>query len=124
MDPLPIVTHLSETIGIRFCGTDAEHESADYLAEQLAVRGLQVHIEPVRYIGWELHSEPTMRFLAPEELTVTAYPLVFSLPTPGDGIEGHLRLVGKCPILGVLMWDKYEVILDNGEVGAWVFVRE
>jgi len=55
---------------------------------------------------------------------VTAYPLVYSLATPADGVEGTLRYVGKCPILGALMWDKYEVVDDAGAVVGWVIIRE
>ncbi len=125
MDPLAIVKHLSETIGIRFCGTQNEHRAAEYVADQMARRGREPRLEPFRFVGWELHSEPVLDLLAPEARRITAYPMVYSLPTRPEGVEGVLRYVGKCPILGKLMWDKYEVIEEgSGEVAAWVIVRE
>ncbi len=124
MDPIPIVKHLSETIGIRFFGSAAEREAADYIAGQFAGRGLQPQLEPFRVMGWDLRSEPTLSITAPEPRTIAAYPLVYSLATGAGGVEGTLRYVGKCLILGVLMWDRYEVVGGDGSVAAWVIVRE
>ena len=119
MDPIPIVKHLSETIGIRFFGSAAEREAADYIAGQFAGRGLQPQLEPFRVMGWDLRSEPTLSITAPEPSTIAAYPLVYSLATGAGGVEGTFRYVGKCLILGVLMWDRYEVVGGDGSVAAW-----
>jgi aminopeptidase YwaD len=108
-----IIEHLSGKIGVRFAGTPAEEQSAQYLLEQFQGLGLKTSLDRFQFLGWELHEQPTLFVTSPVEERIPCFAFIYSPSTPPDGLELPLCKIGKATVLRGIDCNKY-AMLDPG----------
>ena len=87
---------LTETIGVRYSGTEGEQRAADYVEEQFNGLGLvNVRQEPFEFPNWD-YSEGELRVAMPGETRPipNAMPKTFTISTPPAGVEGEIVYLG------------------------------
>jgi len=110
-----VTKYLSETIGIRRSGTDADQKAAEYLTGKMKEIGLDVEVQKFKFIGWDIVREPKLELLSPEQMEIPAGVFMFSDSTPEGGVEGKIEYVGTMYLIPKLFeWPKYAVVDDDG----------
>jgi aminopeptidase YwaD len=120
------IEHLTERIGCRVAGSDAEHEAADYLFERLTGLGFAPVVQRFRFRSWR--SVAPGRLLledgAPEE-TVDGRMLPYTAGTSSRGVRGRISWEGQWTLIppqGV--FDRFHLTSDQGDVLAAVLAPQ
>ena len=82
--------YLSETIGNRRSGTEADKKAAEYVAGKMKEIGLEVEVQKFKFVGWDIVREPKLEMLSPEKKEIQAGVFMFSDSTPDGGVEGKI----------------------------------
>ncbi len=85
---------LSQQIGPRPAGTPAYARAVDYIADQLARLGYTVERETFPFRFFDETRPPTLTVVGPTRADLHPLTLVYSAPTPHDGIEGVVEPAG------------------------------
>jgi aminopeptidase YwaD len=110
-----VTKYLSETIGERRAGTEADKKAAEYIARKMKEIGLEVEIQKFKFLGWEMTRRPTLELVEPEQKELPSGIFMFSENTPEGGITGKLEYIGIMPFIPKLFeWPKYAVVDDAG----------
>ncbi len=110
-----VTRYLSETIGNRRSGTEADKKAAEYVAGKMKEIGLEVEVQKFKFVGWDIVREPKLEMLSPEKKEIPTGVFMFSDSTPEGGIEGKIEYVGIMYLIPKLFeWPKYAVVDDNG----------
>lgn len=111
-------------IGPRFHGTEAAEASADFVSERLQALGLEVTFQIVTCEGWALDRAAQLEVHEPEKSQLDCEAMLWSAPTPPDGVSGRLELVGNAGIWGgSYIWRKFALV-DDGRPVAFICARE
>lgn len=109
-------------LGFRVCGTEAEHETVDYIVDEMSAIGLSnVGTEPVPVDAWEFKSA-SLTVESPIEMTIEASSFACVQDTDGP-ISGDLVYVGSSyasdyeglDVEGEIVftnWDGYDIWID------------
>jgi len=119
-----ITRHLSEVIGPRPAGSEADHQAAKYLLGTMKNMGLDVQLQPFKFMGWEPTGPTNVEILAPFNKTLSSGCFMFSDSTPKGGITGKLTFVGTmylCP--GMFEWPKYVVKNEKDEACGYIIAN-
>lgn len=81
---------LSQQIGPRPTGSAADARAADYIAEQFRRFGYAVERQTFPILFFDELSPPTVTVTAPQAATLRALALIFSAPTPAEGLDAEL----------------------------------
>lgn len=81
---------LSQQIGPRPTGSAADARAADYIAEQFRRFGYAVERQTFPILFFDELSPPTVTVTAPQAATLRALALIFSAPTPPEGLDAEL----------------------------------
>jgi hypothetical protein len=68
-------------IGPRIGGSERERQAADYLAGELGRLGLEVEVQPFKFLGWEPLDDPVVKLLAPVKEKLVAAPFLYGEST-------------------------------------------
>jgi len=110
-----VTKYLSETIGNRRSGTEADKKAAEYLAGKMKEIGLEVEVQKFKFVGWDMIREPKLELLSPEQKEIPAGVFMFSDSTPEGGVTGKVEYVGTMYLIPKLFeWPKYAVVDDDG----------
>ncbi|MFQ5820354.1 MAG: hypothetical protein ACE5I5_10235, partial [Candidatus Heimdallarchaeota archaeon] len=110
-----VVKYLSETIGERRAGTEADRKAATYITNKMKELGLEVEWQKFKFLGWEMTRKPKIEVIQPEQKEIPAGIFMFSESTPEGGIIGTVEHVGTMYVIPKLFeWPKYAVIDDKG----------
>lgn len=110
-----VTKYLSETIGERRAGTEAEKKAAEYIAGKMREIELEVEYQKFKFLGWEMTRQPKLELLQPEQKEIPSGVMMFSDSTPEGGITGKVEYVGTMYIIPKLFeWPKYVVVDDAG----------
>lgn len=116
-----VTQYLSEVIGPRYAGSEAEKQAAEYIADQMKALGLDVEMQEFKFIGWEVDRHPSMTINTPEKKSLNVGLFMYSDSTPIGGVTGRLEYVGTMFIAaGFFEWPKYAVVDDSGKHLAYV----
>jgi len=115
MDKIREVTkYLSDTIGERRAGTEADRRAAEYIAGTMKEIGLEVEYQKFKFLGWEMTRKPRVELLQPEQKEIPSGVFMFSDSTPEGGIKGKVEFVGTMYLIPKLFeWPKYAVVDDD-----------
>ena len=84
------VTHLCDTFGHRFAGSESERAARDYIVERFASYGLEnVRLEPCHYTSWK-RGTCSMALLSPRQRTIPSVSMVHAPGTPAGGLEAEV----------------------------------
>ncbi|MFQ6053171.1 MAG: M28 family peptidase, partial [Candidatus Bathyarchaeia archaeon] len=82
-------------MGSRFGGTPSEKEAADYIQRKFREYGLEnVHAVEFDYTGW-VRGEARLEVVEPRQVEMSALSLVYSPPTPPEGVDGEIINLGE-----------------------------
>ncbi len=110
-----VTKYLSETIGNRRSGTEADKKAAEYLARKMKEIGLEVEVQKFKFVGWDIIREPKLELLSPEQKEIPAGVFMFSDSTPEGGVTGKIEYIGTMYLIPKLFeWPKYAVVDDDG----------
>jgi len=110
-----ITKYLSDTIGERLAGSEADRKAAQYLAGKMKELGLEVEYQKFKIHGWEVTQKAKLELLQPEQKEIPSGSLMFSESTPEGGITGKVEYYGTQYIIPKLFeWPKYAVVDDDG----------
>lgn len=85
---------LSQQIGSRPAGTPAYERATEYIAQQLERYGYTVERESFPFRFFDETRPPVLTTLAPARTDLHPFTLVYSAPTPTEGVEGELEPAG------------------------------
>lgn len=88
------VLALSQQIGPRVTGSPADAKAADYIAEQFRRFGYTVERQTFPILFFDELAPPTVSVTAPQQATLAALALIYSPPTPSDGVETDVIAAG------------------------------
>ncbi len=118
---LGLIRELAEGIGPRLGGSPAAHRAAEHLAERLGGLGLEVELQPFRFVGWEYEQMPRVELAAPETGALVCAPMAFTEATGGP-LEGTVWEDGIVPTIpGVFEFTRLAVG-EGGRRRASVYV--
>lgn len=110
-----VTKYLSETIGERRAGTEADKKAAEYIAGKMKEVGLDVEVQKFKFVGWEMIREPKLELLQPEQKEIPAGVFMFSDSTPQGGVTGKVEYVGTMYLIPKLFeWPKYAIVDNDG----------
>ncbi len=110
-----ITKYLSETIGERLAGSEADRKAAEYIAGKMKELGLEVEYQKFKFVGWEITRKARLELLQPEQKEILTGSLMFSESTPEGGIIGKIKYVGIQYVIPKLFeWPKYAIVDDKG----------
>lgn len=109
-----VIKYLSETIGERRAGTEADKKAAEYISGKMRELGLEVEWQKFKFLGWEMTRKPKIEVIQPEQKEIPAGIFMFSESTPEGGIIGNVEHVGTMYVTPKLFeWPKYAVVDDK-----------
>jgi hypothetical protein len=118
---MDIVIGLSEKIGERPGGSDAEREAAKLVSEKMRKIGLAVEVQSFKFLGWKLTKGPVLELLEPEKRKLSPGLMLFSGNTPEGGVTGRVQPVGTIYLVeGMFEWPKYAVVDERGQHLAYI----
>lgn len=85
---------LSKQIGPRPAGTPAFARTVEYVADQLTQLGYTVERETFPFRFFDETHPPTLAVIGPRETDLHPLTLVYSAPTPPEGVEGVVEPAG------------------------------
>jgi aminopeptidase YwaD len=86
---------LSDTIGIRFAGTDGERRGAEYIAGKFEEYGLDsVEIEEFRFDAWRRGDPASLQIVGENARRIPCLALPYGAPTPQGGVTSTLIDIG------------------------------
>ncbi|MDI3535102.1 MAG: aminopeptidase YwaD [Thermosediminibacterales bacterium] len=115
---------LSQQFPRRHTGEPQEKEAVDYIVSKFEKYGLDVWINEIPVMGWEVLQAPELILLEPENRQIECVPFIFSGSTPHGGLTGILKYVGTTLASGFLEWYKFAIVdPDTGKWKGWVVGR-
>ncbi len=119
-----IARYLTEQIGPRQGGSEAEHRAADYLIEQFAALGLKPEKQSFRYVGWRPRGDPRLQVVSPVEMELNVQPMLYTNSTPDEGIVGSVMRAGIANVIpGVYEWPRFAVMDRDQEAIGYFIAR-
>lgn len=119
-----VMRMLSEDVGVRFGGTEGEHQAAHRLRDAFAAESVPTRLQRYGFIGWQPRDVPRVSILAPSKHQCTAAPIIYSSSTPPGGVTGRVVWHGyKSLIPGLYDMPAYAILGDRGEYLAQLIVE-
>ncbi len=86
--------YLSQEIGSRMSGTEADREAIEWVSDHFAALGLKVELDQFNTLSWE-YRDTTFTVGPPLDRKLVSRAAYYSYPTPEGGVEGEVVFVGK-----------------------------
>lgn len=119
---MEIVRVLSSEIGVRVGGSPEEARAAEFVANQFDACGLDVELQPFRFLGWQYVQDPVVKVLSPRREILEASPMSYTESTVDGPVVGSLKRVGTAyPVPGhrYFVFPKYAIIDESGVEKAY-----